>query len=98
MFHARQSRIGDETLEEIRDGYLPGMSVGFRNVQVRRGEDGVREVVEAALIEVSLVTIPAYDGARVLAVRDAYADAEMTQRIELDEGSVLLPWWMSSNY
>jgi hypothetical protein len=92
VFHARPSSVGDETLEEARDGYLPGMSVGFRNVQLRRGDDGVREVVEAALLEVSLVTIPAYEGARVLAVRDAHI-SETFPLIELDEGSVLMPWW-----
>lgn len=92
-FHARASLIGDEALEEVRDGYLPGMSVGFRNVQVRRGQDGVREVVEAALLEVSLVTIPAYDGARVLAVRDAYGDGPSYPRIELEEGTATMPWW-----
>jgi hypothetical protein len=90
VFHARSSAIGDEALEEVRDGYLPGMSVGFRNVQLRRGDDGAREVVEAALIEVSLVTIPAYDGARVLSVR--HAD-ERFERLELDEGVVTMPWW-----
>ena len=90
VFHARPSAIGDEALEETRDGYLPGLSVGFRNVQLRRGDDGAREVVEAALIEVSLVTIPAYDGARVLAVRHA---GDQFERLELDEGLVTMPWW-----
>jgi hypothetical protein len=92
VFHARASLIGDEALEEARDGYLPGMSVGFRAVQERRGQDGVREVVEASLLEVSLVTIPAYDGARVLSVRDAHSGRSFP-RIELDEGYVTMPWW-----
>ena len=39
VFHARPSLLGDEALEEARDGYLPGMSVGFKPLQQRRGED-----------------------------------------------------------
>ena len=62
---------GDEALEEARDGYLSGMSVGFAPLNQTRGSDGVREVREARLLEVSLVVIGAYEGAKVLAVRNA---------------------------
>ena len=68
-FHIRPAPLGDEVLAELRDGYLPGMSCGFRPIKTRRGKDGVTEVTEAALLEVSLVSIPAYDGAEVLALR-----------------------------
>jgi hypothetical protein len=91
VFHARPSSLGDEALEEARDGYLPGMSVGFRTLQARRGDDGVREVVEAALLEVSLVTIPAYEGAAVLAVRGA--EAFTFAPIVLEDGPPGMPWW-----
>jgi Escherichia/Staphylococcus phage prohead protease len=72
-FHVRQSALGDEALEEARDGYLSGLSVGFLPVAggVTHGRDGVREVRDARLVEVSLTVIPSYDGAEVLAVRQA---------------------------
>jgi uncharacterized protein len=68
-FHIAETPAGDEVLNEAREGMLDAFSVGFRPVKVRRGADGAREVVEAALHEVSLAPLAAYDGARVLAVR-----------------------------
>jgi len=62
---------GDDLLDELRQGYLTGMSVGFRPIRSTRGDAGVREIVEAALIEVSMVGIPAYVGAAMLSVRNA---------------------------
>jgi phage head maturation protease len=47
------------------------MSVGFKPLRHERGDDGVREVVEAMLVEVSVVGVPAYEGAAMLAVRSA---------------------------
>jgi hypothetical protein len=95
IFHARPSLIGDEALEEARDGYLPGMSVGFRPLQERRAADGAREIVEAALLEVSLVTIPAYEGAAVLAVRGRAEESLAFAPVVLDDGPPLMPWWAS---
>ena len=62
---------GDALLDDLRHGYLGGMSVGFQPIQVTRGADGAREVREAKLIEVSVVGHPAYEGAGLLAVRSA---------------------------
>ena len=45
------------------------LSIGFRAVRAQRGADGVREIVEAELGEVTLLPTGAYDGARVLEVR-----------------------------
>jgi hypothetical protein len=70
-FTVRAGVAGDEALEDARDGYLGGLSVGFKPLVQSRGQDGAREIREAALLEVSLVSIPAYEGARVLAVRSA---------------------------
>ena len=60
---------GDSALAEIAEGALDTMSVGFRTIRSRRGDDGAREVMEAEIHEVSVAPIGAYDGARVLAVR-----------------------------
>jgi Escherichia/Staphylococcus phage prohead protease len=72
-FKVNPGTLGDQVLEEVRDGYLPSMSVGFMPTRngVIRASDGVSEVVDAKLVEVSLVGVPAYEGAAVLAVRSA---------------------------
>jgi HK97 family phage prohead protease len=71
LFDARPGELGDKALEDARDGYLPALSVGFLPLNATRGADGALEIREAKLAEVSLVLIGAYDGSRVLAVRNA---------------------------
>lgn len=71
VFGIRPGKLGDEALEDARDGYLPALSVGFAPINVGKGRDGVPEVREAKLLEVSLCLIGAYEGSRVLAVRNA---------------------------
>ena len=56
---------------KLRQGYFGGMSVGFQPLVVTRGADGVREIREAKLVEVSVVGMPAYEGAGIVAVREA---------------------------
>lgn len=91
-FQIRASSLGDETLSDLNDGYLPGMSVGFRALQARRGKDGATEIVEAQLMEVSLVAIGAYDGARVLAVRSMFNVGHSPAKIPLDLSPVVPAW------
>lgn len=63
---------GDETLTLVEDGVLDELSIGFRERQNRRLEDGTIERVTAHLVEVSLVLQGAYGrGALVSAVREA---------------------------
>ena len=62
---------GDALLEDCRHGYLDALSVGFVPLQQTRGADGALEVVEARLGEVSMVALPAYEGAAMLSVREA---------------------------
>ena len=73
VFTVKGSDEGDRVLADTRDGYLPAMSVGFAPIpsRTRRASDGALEHTEAALKEVSLVVVGAYDGARVLEVRSA---------------------------
>lgn len=68
-FRVAATPAGNEVLDEVREGVLDAFSIGFRPLRVRRGRDGAREVEEAALHEVSVAPMGAYDGARVLAVR-----------------------------
>ena len=64
---------GAEVDSNIRNGVLTGLSVGFDVVKVeteKRGGEGARgydvdRIVEAKLREVSCVTFPAIDGARI---------------------------------
>ena len=69
QFRIANTPPGDEVLTEIREGMLDAFSVGFMPVRETRGPDGAREVIEAALHEVSICPMGAYDGARVLAMR-----------------------------
>ena len=71
VFGVREGAAGDQLLADARDGYWPGMSIDFQHLQARRSSDGVVRVREAKLLGVSLVTIPAYEAAQVLATRAA---------------------------
>lgn len=55
--------------ENVVEETYGGLSVGFYPVRDRKSADGVREIVEAKLHHVALVDEPAYEEARVLAVR-----------------------------
>jgi HK97 family phage prohead protease len=71
-FVVSKTQAGDEALELVRDGALDSFSVGFTPVKHEK-RDGVVVRTEVRLNEVSLVTFPAYEDARVLAVREALA-------------------------
>lgn len=62
---------GDVFLEDLRNGYYAGLSIGFTSLVADRGAGGVREIREGKLVEVSAVGVPAYEGAALLAVRSA---------------------------
>jgi len=63
---------GDQFLAQCRDGYYGGLSAGFIPLgRPERAPDGARLVREAKLVEVSAVGVPAYEGAGLLAVREA---------------------------
>lgn len=69
QFRIANTPAGDDVLNEVREGMLDAFSVGFLPKRETRGADGAREIIEAQLHEVSLCPIGAYDGARVLAMR-----------------------------
>jgi len=96
LFGVRPGPDGDQLLEEARDGYLPAMSVGFLPIQAGPGEDGVIEIREAKLMEVSVLLIGAYDGSRVLAVRSAQKIEDMLAPFRNAPTVDLTPvarWW-----
>lgn len=86
---------GWEAFVRARDGELDGASVGFRPVQERTGADGAREVVEAALHHVALLSraesVPAYDEPGLLEVRKA--DVPDTATLLADAAALLARKW-----
>ena len=73
---------GDQALELVRDGVIDSFSVGFAPIQAEQDGD-VTVRTEVALREASLVTFPAYEDARVLALRAALDEMDEQQRDEL---------------
>lgn len=73
---------GDHALELVRDGVLDSFSVGFTGIKSEK-RNGVVVRTEVALREASLVTFPAYEDARITAVREALAGMSEEERMEL---------------
>lgn len=60
-----------ETLQEINEGILDSVSIGFRAIRARINKANIREVIEAAIEELSVAPMPAYAGARITDIREA---------------------------
>jgi HK97 family phage prohead protease len=76
-FQVLAGEHGDALLDDVRQGYLDSLSAGFQTLNVGRGRDGVAEVREARLVEVSVVALPAYEGSGMLSVRAAQPIADL---------------------
>lgn len=66
-----ETRQGAEALALLRAEALNGLSIGFRTIRAERGPNGGRILTEIELPEISLVTMPAANRARVDSVRSA---------------------------
>jgi HK97 family phage prohead protease len=55
----------------VKQGAIDKLSIGYRVRRERRANDGVNELLDVELHEVSLVLSPANERARVLAIKDA---------------------------
>jgi HK97 family phage prohead protease len=55
----------------VKQGAIDKLSIGYRVRRERRANDGVNELLDIELHEVSLVLSPANERARVLAIKDA---------------------------
>ena len=62
---------GDLALAQAESGSRGGLSIGAQIIQASDGADGVVTVTDAALLECSLVAIPAFAGADVTSVTAA---------------------------
>jgi HK97 family phage prohead protease/HK97 family phage major capsid protein len=94
-FHVSATTEGDTALELARDGTLDGLSVSFQPITQQRVGDLVTRT-EVKLREISLCAFPAYDSARVLAVRSEAPTSTLSvvrARLALAhiEGSSLMP-------
>lgn len=64
------TQMGREAHTLLKDGALSGLSIGFQTLKSKMDDErGVRTLTEVALWEVSLVTFPANDAARVTVVK-----------------------------
>ena len=96
-FSIHAGTAGDDFIEEVRNGYLSGLSVGFLVLdrEVHRDGDGAREIREAKLLEVSAVGMPAYESAGMLA-RDATNPtdwlAPFLNRPDVNLSPIARPW------
>jgi HK97 family phage prohead protease len=68
-FEVAATRDGDDALELVRSGVIDSFSIGFAPVREHRDNTGVVVRDEVKLHEVSLVSDPAYEGAKVAGVR-----------------------------
>jgi HK97 family phage prohead protease len=69
-FMIAETRDGDDALELVRSGIVDSFSISFRPMRDRK-DKAITVRTEVALIEVSLVGVPAYIGAAVAGVRSA---------------------------
>jgi hypothetical protein len=81
-FKVAATIAGDDSLLEAAEGLRDGFSVGVK-INEWKNEDGVLRIKSSSLQEVSLVTEPAIDSARVTEV--AAAEAENSEATATDE-------------
>jgi HK97 family phage prohead protease len=73
-----------EVLSLLRAGAIDGLSIGYRTVAARKGPgETVRTLTEIDLWEVSIVTFPMLEGARVTGVKARAPEERWTQRIPM---------------
>lgn len=70
--------------ENVVEETYGGLSIGFLPLQEQIGEDGAREIIRAKLFHVSLVDEPAYESAKIVAVRSAVPDVSQLLAISYD--------------
>lgn len=74
---------GKEAREDARCGALAGLSMGYRTLK-HRIEGKSRKLLEVALHEISLVTIPMHDRTRVFSVKDIIGDGRLPSLPEFE--------------
>lgn len=62
---------GRETIALIKEGAIDGLSIGYRTLKSKSGEGGSRLLQELDLWEISMVTFPMQESARIDAMKAA---------------------------
>ena len=75
---------GREALTLLKDGVIDSMSIGYSVKEADYNEDGVRVIRDLDLFEVSLVTFPMNEQARVTAVKSV--DVRTVEKVLRDAG------------
>jgi HK97 family phage prohead protease len=85
MFVAKLSatRAADDALALLADGALDSVSVGAVPTKFKRLSDGTLEVSEAKFVELSVVTVPAYESAQVYSVAASSPEEEAPDEEEV---------------
>ena len=86
-FKISNTTAGTDALIEAADGLRNGLSVGANILEHTVGKDGVMNVSAAELVEVSLVTSPAFAGAQVTQVAASQTEAQ-TEENTVEEVTV----------
>ena len=85
-FRIANTTSGTDALVEASEGLRDGLSVGANILEHTVGKDGVMNVTAAELVEVSLVTTPAFAGAQVTQV--AASQEAQTEENKVEEQTV----------
>ncbi len=78
------TRNGKEAHGLAKDGALGGLSMGYKAVR-QRFEGKARQLIEVALHEISLVTIPMNDRTRIISVKDILDGGELPSVRQFEE-------------
>jgi HK97 family phage prohead protease len=81
-FKISNTTAGTDALIEAADGLRNGLSVGANILEHTVGKNGVMTVTSAELVEVSLVTSPAFAGAQVTQVAASTQTPEEGEKME----------------
>ncbi len=74
-----------EAYKLMQEKVVNGLSIGYRVKQSHRDQkSGVRVLTDVDLLEVSMVTFPANDSARIMRVKSALATGEMPSEREFE--------------
>lgn len=80
---AMSAPAGAEAHALVKDGALGGLSMGFKTLR-HRMEGKARQILEAALHEISLVTIPMNDRTLVSSVKDITGEGRLPSLPEFE--------------
>ena len=74
--------VAQDVYASIKHNSISGMSIGYRPIEIRELGDGLRELKEIDLVEISVVESPADMAAQIGDVKSAIDDATSLKEIE----------------